>query len=82
MSTPMEARKKRVPAWPDESVASCSMAGKSGEKMKRLTKLKKNSRVRKTTVPATELNGLGVGHALAIDEGYHVGGGAGAGREG
>jgi len=43
-----------------------------GEKMNLLTKLTKNSRVRNTMVPRTELKGRGVGHVLAMAKEYHA----------
>ncbi len=51
---------------------SLPMAGMSGEKMKRDTNVKKNSRVTTITVPTTARNGIGVGHALAMREWYQV----------
>jgi hypothetical protein len=48
------------------------MAGRSGEKMKRATNVKKKSSVTIATVPTTARNGCGVGHALAMVESYQV----------
>ena len=48
---PREARKKSEPAWLGLRPTSAPMLGINGEKMNRLMKVRKKSRVTKSTLP-------------------------------
>jgi hypothetical protein len=66
INTPIDAQRNMEPAWLWDSPSSLLMAGISGAKINRPMKVRKNSRVRKRTLPIAPPNGSGTGQSLSV----------------